>query len=115
MSTHALSITITDAARRKISSNHNLLRISVDSGGCSGMQYMYTITNGINQDDTVLEDAIVIDEFSAKFLNGCEVDFVENLAGGFFRIINPKAKKTCGCGNSFDIQATDDNGIDVAH
>jgi len=107
MSSNNVSITITDSAKRKISSGQHLLRISVDSGGCSGMQYIYTITNDTNPGDTILEDILVIDEFSAKFLNGCELDFAESLAGGFFRIINPGAKKTCGCGNSFDIQTID--------
>jgi iron-sulfur cluster assembly accessory protein len=79
------------------------LRIYVEQGGCSGMQY------GMVFDEQRAGDAIseqggvtvLVDAFSAKYLQGTQVDFSDALTGGGFKIINPNAKQNCGCGKSF--------------
>ncbi len=82
------------------------LRISVDSGGCSGLFYRYELTSIVNQDDivyTASETNLIIDEISQTFLQNSTLDYVENLGGSFFKIINPNAKLKCGCGSSFAV------------
>lgn len=79
------------------------LRVYVEPGGCSGMQYGMTFDEQregdlISESDTV---KVLVDAFSAKYLGGTQVDFSEELTGGGFKISNPKAKQSCGCGKSF--------------
>ncbi len=82
------------------------LRIAVSGGGCSGFQYGMSFDDQTNPDDRVFERdgvSVVIDEVSLDLLAGAEVDFVEDLMGAAFRINNPNAASSCGCGNSFSI------------
>jgi len=82
------------------------LRIAVSGGGCSGFQYGLSFDDQTNADDRVFARdgvGIVIDEVSLDLLAGAEVDFVEDLMGAAFRINNPNAASSCGCGNSFSI------------
>jgi iron-sulfur cluster insertion protein len=82
------------------------LRIAVSGGGCSGFQYGLSFDDQTNPDDRVFERdgvGVVIDEVSLDLLAGAEVDFVEDLMGAAFRINNPNAASSCGCGNSFSI------------
>jgi iron-sulfur cluster insertion protein len=82
------------------------LRISVEGGGCSGMQYKYEFVDSVFDDDALVsQDGIIclIDGQSQEFLNGSVVDYVENLGSAYFEIRNPKASAKCGCGNSFSI------------
>ena len=82
------------------------LRIAVSGGGCSGFQYGLSFDDQTNPDDRVFERdgvCVVIDDVSLELLNGAEVDFVEDLMGASFRINNPNAASSCGCGNSFSI------------
>jgi iron-sulfur cluster insertion protein len=82
------------------------LRISVDSGGCSGLSYRYELTSILAQEDTLYEASgteLIIDEISKTFLQNSTLDYVENLGGSFFQIINPNAKLKCGCGSSFAV------------
>jgi iron-sulfur cluster insertion protein len=82
------------------------LRIAVSGGGCSGFQYGLSFDDQTNPDDQVFARdgvGIVIDEVSLDLLAGAEVDFVEDLMGAAFRINNPNAASSCGCGNSFSI------------
>jgi iron-sulfur cluster insertion protein len=82
------------------------LRIAVSGGGCSGFQYGLSFDDQRNDDDFVFERdgiAVVVDDVSLGLLNGAEVDFVEDLMGASFRINNPNAASSCGCGNSFSI------------
>ena len=80
------------------------LRVYVEQGGCSGMQY------GLVFDEERPDDfraefygvPIVVDRFSAGFLEGSQVDFVDALTGGGFKVHNPKARQSCGCGKSFE-------------
>ena len=82
------------------------LRIAVSGGGCSGFQYGLSFDDQTNADDRVFKRdgvGIVVDEVSLDLLAGAEVDFVEDLMGAAFRINNPNAASSCGCGNSFSI------------
>lgn len=108
----ATMITITDKALtqiRKLQEDNNSsampLRVFVQAGGCKGMSY------GLMFDDQPLEEGdvtfdrggvtVVVDGESVQYLQGAEIDFVDNLIGGGFKIHNPNATKTCGCGSSF--------------
>jgi len=80
------------------------LRIYVESGGCSGMQYGMVFDEP-RLDDTTTEFFgvnVLVDPFSADYLRGTVVDYVDALTGGGFKIFNPKAKQSCGCGKSFE-------------
>lgn len=84
------------------------LRVFVQGGGCSGFQYGLMIDEGEAdaETDQVIEShgvRLFIDPISARYLQGAEVDFVDNLSGGGFTIRNPNAKTTCGCGSSFSV------------
>jgi iron-sulfur cluster assembly protein len=80
------------------------LRVYVEKGGCSGLQYGLVFDEQ-RPDDLVSEFEgvnVVVDPFSANYLRGTVVDFVDSLTGGGFKISNPNAKQSCGCGKSFD-------------
>jgi iron-sulfur cluster insertion protein len=82
------------------------LRIAVDGGGCSGFMYQYKLTDSIDKDDYIAEkngSKVAIDQLSQQFLDGCAVDFIEELGSSYFQITNPKATAKCGCGNSFSV------------
>ncbi len=82
----------------------NRLRIKVIPGGCSGYQYSFEFDSAQGKEDTILElegGDIIVDAESLKHLQGSKVDYVDSLQGAGFRISNPHAKKTCGCGQSF--------------
>ncbi len=83
-----------------------MLRVSVEGGGCSGFQYKFDVERDRADDDLVLgrEDAtVLIDPVSVGFLAGSEIDYVDDLIGASFKIINPNAKSSCGCGTSFSL------------
>ena len=83
-----------------------MLRVSVSGGGCSGFQYGFAFDAARNDDDLVFSHAgvdVVVDEMSLELLEGAEIDFVEDLAGAAFRIDNPNATASCGCGSSFAV------------
>lgn len=115
-STDEETITLLPAAAEKIRSllaERNLpsygLRVFVAGGGCSGMQYGMAIEQEAGEFDTVLECGgvkVFVDPTSMMYLSGSTVDYVENLMGGGFRIDNPNAVSTCGCGHSFRTQGS---------
>jgi iron-sulfur cluster assembly accessory protein len=83
-----------------------MLRVSVEGGGCSGFQYKFDVERERADDDLVLgrESAtILIDPVSVGFLAGSQIDFVDDLIGAAFKISNPNAKSSCGCGTSFSL------------
>lgn len=102
-------INVTKKAAEKIKAlikqeKKNGLRISVMPGGCSGYQYGMELDDKATADDIIVEEhgiKIFIDKESIKKLNGSEVDYIDSLQGAGFKIGNPKATKTCGCGSSF--------------
>ncbi|MDH4385913.1 MAG: iron-sulfur cluster assembly accessory protein [Caulobacter sp.] len=83
-----------------------MLRVAVDGGGCSGFQYRFDLVDGVQPDDLKVERdgaAALIDEISLDLLKGSEIDFVDELAAAEFRVRNPNARSSCGCGVSFSI------------
>ncbi len=103
----------TDAAARKVSElivgegNPNLmLRVFVQGGGCSGLQYGFEFDEQVQDGDTCVENQgvkLLIDPMSFQYLGGAEIDFRDNLDGAQFVIRNPSAQTTCGCGSSFSV------------
>ena len=84
----------------------SLLRVAVNGGGCSGFQYAFDIVPDRAPDDMLIERdgvGVVIDPVSLDFLRGAQIDFVDDLMGQSFRINNPNAASSCGCGTSFSI------------
>jgi iron-sulfur cluster insertion protein len=82
------------------------LRISVSGGGCSGFQYGFALDDHAEDGDIAIEQdgaKVVVDGMSLMYLIGCELDYVEDLTGSYFRVSNPNATASCGCGNSFAI------------
>ena len=83
-----------------------MLRVAVDGGGCSGFQYRFDLVGEAQEDDLKIEHdgaAAVVDVISSALLKGSEIDFVDELASAEFRVRNPNAKSSCGCGVSFSI------------
>lgn len=82
------------------------LRVAVEGGGCSGFQYEIAIAPGANADDIIIERdgaRLFVDPVSLPFLLGSEVDWVEELIGASFKVKNPNARTSCGCGVSFSL------------
>ena len=104
-------VTLTPAAVsavRELLEKRNLqgyaLRVFISGGGCSGFQYGMALENNIRQNDLTNEFdgvKVVVDEISIDYLRGAHVDFIDNLMGSGFKIENPNAISTCGCGSSF--------------
>jgi len=106
------TVTISDSAARRIGEilkgepAGSMLRVSVEGGGCSGFQYKFDIERAKAEDDLVLarDGAVVlIDPVSVNYMAGSQIDFVDDLIGQSFKINNPQATASCGCGTSFSI------------
>ncbi|MEZ5854817.1 MAG: iron-sulfur cluster insertion protein ErpA [Hyphomicrobiaceae bacterium] len=83
-----------------------VLRIIVEGGGCSGFQYKFDLVEAAEADDVIIERdgaRIAVDPLSVAYMEGSEIDFVDDLIGAAFRINNPQATAACGCGTSFSI------------
>ena len=83
-----------------------VLRIAVQGGGCSGFEYALGFDSGAQEGDHEVDAfgvPVVVDPFSAPYLQGTQIDFVEGLQGGF-AINNPNVKSACGCGHSFQVE-----------
>jgi len=95
------------AALREMQGNPELmLRLTVSGGGCSGFQYGFSFDTARQEDDLVFEQdgvSVVIDECSLELVDGSQIDYVEELLGSFFQVVNPLASSSCGCGTSFAI------------
>ena len=106
------SITLSESAAgriRQIAEREGrpvMLRVAVEGGGCSGFSYQLDLVEEAQDGDLKIERdgaAAVIDEVSMVLLKGSEIDFVDELAGAEFKVRNPNAKSSCGCGVSFSI------------
>lgn len=106
------AVTVTDRAARRIAEiaagepTTPLLRVSVEGGGCSGFQYKFDLVSDKAEDDLVLEKSgatVLIDPLSVQYMEGAEIDFVDDLIGAAFKINNPVATASCGCGTSFSV------------
>ena len=83
-----------------------MLRLSVLGGGCSGFQYDFSLTREAKPDDLKISRdgvTVLVDSVSLPFLEGSEIDYVEELIGASFQVRNPKAASSCGCGASFSV------------
>lgn len=84
-----------------------VLRIAVSGGGCQGFQYGFSFDDTKKPDDHVFERdgaVVLVDDVSLDLLAGSEIDFVEDMMGSYFRVINPNATSSCGCGSSFSVE-----------
>jgi iron-sulfur cluster assembly accessory protein len=82
------------------------LRVAVNGGGCSGFQYEFSLESDRKEDDLAIERdgaTVLIDSVSIVYMDGSEIDFVDDLIGQSFKVKNPLAKASCGCGTSFTI------------
>jgi iron-sulfur cluster assembly accessory protein len=104
------NITVTERAAQRIGQILRrepagaMLRVSVEGGGCSGFQYKFDIDSTREDGDILIrrDDALVlVDSVSVAYLSGAEIDFVDDLIGASFRVNNPNATASCGCGTSF--------------
>ena len=83
-----------------------MFRVGVDGGGCSGFKYSFTVEPAPGASDLLVEREgarLVVDETSLAYLQGARIDFVDDLMGQAFRVENPNAASSCGCGVSFSI------------
>ena len=106
------AVTITERAARRIGEilkgepAGSMLRVSVEGGGCSGFQYKFGFEQAKTADDLVLARdgaTVLIDPISVKYMAGAEIDYVDDLIGASFKVNNPVATASCGCGTSFSI------------
>jgi len=106
------SVTLTERAARRIGEilkrepSGAMLRVSVEGGGCSGFQYKFDFDQTRADDDLVLaRDGVIvlIDALSQQYMAGAEIDYVDDLIGASFKINNPVATSSCGCGTSFSV------------
>ncbi len=100
--TSTAAAALLDLVRDKATGNG--LRLAVEKGGCAGLQYAMTIGVETPGDTVVAKDGahFFVDPESASFLDDCTLDYDDGLSGAGFRIVNPKAVRSCGCGTSFE-------------
>ena len=108
----ATDLTMTERAARRIGEilksepSGAMLRLSVLGGGCSGFQYKFDVERDKADDDVTIDRdgiTLLVDSVSLQYLAGSEIDFVDDLIGASFKVNNPKAKASCGCGTSFSL------------
>ena len=100
-------IQITDSAKDYLTSmteseSKRFAFLSVLGGGCSGFQYKWELTDE-EEDGIIVEDILVVDKIAEMFVIGCTVDYVKEFGGSYLKVVNPNAKASCGCGESFAI------------
>ena len=107
-----LPVTLTERAAKRITQvlakepAGSMLRVAVNGGGCSGFQYAFDVVQERGTDDLVIERdgaVVLVDTVSLEFLKGAQIDFVNDLIGQSFKIENPNATSSCGCGTSFSV------------
>lgn len=107
-----ITVTLTERAAKRINRilsdapGKTALRLAVDGGGCSGFSYKFEMAQEAEADDVAIERdgaTLLIDPVSLPYLQGSEVDFVDELMGQHFQVRNPQATASCGCGTSFSI------------
>jgi iron-sulfur cluster assembly accessory protein len=108
----SISVTMTERAAQRIGEilkaepPGSALRVSVEGGGCSGFQYKFDIDRSREASDLVIGHGgatVLIDSVSLQYLAGAEIDYVDDLIGATFKVNNPQAKASCGCGTSFSL------------
>jgi iron-sulfur cluster assembly accessory protein len=107
-----MTVTLTASAAERIRAivaadpGKTALRVSVNGGGCSGFQYGFELAAAREPEDIAVERdgaTVLIDAVSLEYLGGAEIDFVDDLIGQSFKVRNPNAKSSCGCGVSFTV------------
>lgn len=106
-------VTVTDNAFKRVAflidredMAGSMLRVSVEGGGCSGFQYNFAFDKNQAKDDIAIEQngvTVLIDPSSLLYIIGSEIDFYEDIVGSAFKISNPNAQASCGCGSSFAV------------
>jgi iron-sulfur cluster insertion protein len=108
----ATTISLSPSAARRVAAiagkqgKPAILRLSVEGGGCSGFQYRFGLADAPEREDSVTETdgvSLVVDPTSLDLVAGCVVDYVESLGCAAFRVENPNAAASCGCGSSFAV------------
>jgi iron-sulfur cluster insertion protein len=102
--TESAASRMTELVKEEGQTDHTKVRVFVQGGGCSGFEYGFTFDDDQNEDDfeiTYGNSSVLIDSMSAQYLQGATIDYVEDLTGARFKIDNPNAQTTCGCGSSF--------------
>ena len=108
----SMPVTISDRAAKRIAqivkaeAKPTMLRLAVTGGGCSGFQYNFALDDAQLDEDLVVENGeakVLIDPVSLDFLAGAEIDFTDDLIGQAFKVNNPNATASCGCGTSFSV------------
>jgi iron-sulfur cluster assembly protein len=116
-------LSVTEAAAAKIKqlmaeeSDVSVLRVAIQGGGCSGFQYGLGFDSGAAEGDLEFHEhgvTVVVDPFSAPYLQGAEVDYVDSIQAAGFAINNPNAVASCGCGHSFQVAEGEDAPADAA-
>ena len=106
------SVTVTERAAKRIAQivsnepENNMLRVSVEGGGCSGFEYRFDLVPNAEPQDMLIERAgarVLVDSLSLTYLAGSEIDYVDDLMSTSFKIKNPNATAACGCGTSFSV------------
>ena len=112
MSETKTHVTVSETAAKRVAkilsseSDKTALRVSVEGGGCSGFSYKFDLIDAPQDEDLIIEEfgsLVAIDPISLMYMDGSEIDFVDNLMGQSFQINNPNATASCGCGTSFTI------------
>jgi iron-sulfur cluster insertion protein len=106
------SITLTENAAKRVAwiaerqSKPAILRLAVDGGGCAGFTYKFELADQAGAEDAIAETdgvKLVVDPVSLELVKGSAVDFVEDMGGAAFKVLNPNAQSGCGCGSSFSV------------
>ncbi len=106
------AITVSDRAATQIAAiiakeaDNKMLRVSVEGGGCSGFQYKFDLVQARGSEDLAIEKGgitVLIDPVSQMYMEGSEIDFADELIGAAFKVNNPNATASCGCGTSFSL------------
>ena len=107
-----VQISLTESAARRVAwiaeRQHKpaILRLAVDGGGCAGFTYKFELADAVDDADEVTATdgvTLVVDPVSLDLVRGSAVDFVEDLGGAAFKVLNPNAQSGCGCGSSFSV------------
>jgi iron-sulfur cluster assembly accessory protein len=108
----AMPVTVSARAAKRIAEilaaepRPTMLRLAVTGGGCSGFQYNFVLDEAVADDDLMIREGgatVLIDSTSLEFLKGAEIDFVDEMIGASFKVHNPNATSSCGCGTSFAV------------
>ncbi len=109
-----MTITLTESCVKQIKALRDKqgkpdlnLRLIVDGGGCQGFEYRFDLTKTTEDDDSIFEKdgvAVIVDSISLPYLAGSEIDYIDDLIGAAFKVNNPNADSSCGCGTSFSMK-----------